>query len=463
MARIMSSSSVTPINKGDQILQIKADDHKNPTQVEKPRIAVDKPKLNGELLGIVFYLQLLVISVLALILIIRGFLSSHARHEFHPSEWYPPMLMSVGLAGITGLAWQTVSYCHPSRAIKLAFWFSPLLTCAMGVLLISIGSKAGLVFGVLSILVAVVQSLYACWANPRFNHAVSVLSVCIAIPPQNTIALTFLSVTITVIYSSILMGGIGGATATGTQIDKVFMAVILLSMIWTLQVIKNFLQVAVSRVRYLNFACGDEILDTWTSFKATVGPMVGPVCFGSVLVPTIGLVRGSARAISLIAGDTDEFLFSCADCYSGIASRLVTCGNRWGFVHVGVYCKGIILSSADTWEMFRRAGMEELIDCDLTSSFCFFCGVAGGALSALAGGCWTLVVHKEYATEISIYGFLIGYLVSRIAMAWPQGCVSAYHVAFAENPQSARFDATIPVRLQELHRNQHSNTSDGEN
>ncbi|KNA12725.1 hypothetical protein SOVF_123280 [Spinacia oleracea] len=433
---------------------------------ESSRIAVDKPRMSGKLVGIVFYLQVVVICVLAVILIIRGFISSH---QFHPSKWYPPMLISVALGGISGLAWQIVTYYNPSKALKLAFWFSPLLTCAMGVVLISIGSSTGLAFGVLSILVSVIQSLYACWAKPRFNHAVSVLSVCTAVPPQKTIILTFLSVILTVVYSSVLVCGIGGATATGTHIDNVFIAVILLSMTWTLQVIKNFLQVAVSRIRYLNFVVGgddDQRMDdndTWTSVRGAVCTMVGPVCLGSVLVPTVSLVRGSARAISLIAGDSDEFLFSCADCYSGIASRLVTCANRWGFVHVGVYCKGIIQSSDDTWEMFRRGGMEELIDSDLTSSFCFFCGVAGGAVSALAGGCWTLVVHKEYATQIMFYGFVIGYLVNRVAVAWPQACVSAYHVAFAENPQSARFDATIPVRLQELHRNQHSDIEDGKN
>lgn len=428
-------------------------------QVEEPRIPMNKPKLTGKFMGIVFYLQLLMVSVLAVILIIRGFLSSHARRHFRPLDWYPPVLMSVGLSGITGLVWQTLSQYHPSGAIKLAFWFSPLLTCGMGVLLISIGSGIGLAFGVLSILVAVIQSLYACWANPRFDHAVSVLSVCTAVPPLKMIILNTLSVVITVVYSSVLLAGIGGATATGTHYDKIFIAVILLSMIWTLQVIKNFLQVAVSRVRYMNFACGDLSTDACTSLKEVVGPTMGTVCFGSVLVPMVTFVRGSARAVSLIAGDSDEFLFSCADCYSGIASRLVTCGNRWGFVHVGVYGKGIIQSSADTWEMFRRAEMEELIDCDLTSSFCFFCGVAGGSLSALAGGCWTIVVHKEYATQILVYGFLVGYCLSRVAMAWLQSCVSAYHVAFAENPQSARFDATIPVRLQELHKNRASETA----
>ena len=422
-------------------------------QEEDPRIHIQKSNITGKLLGIVFYFQLLVISVLAIILCVRGFISFDASHRSR-KNWYPPMLTSVGLAGISGIAWQIVTLCSPSRAIKLAFWFCPMLTCAMGVFLISVGYAAGLAFGVLSILVAVIQSLYACWANPRFDHAVSVLCVCTAKPPPRTILLVFLSVIVAVVYIAVLMVGIGGAIEIGSNVDKVLIVVIVLSMIWTLQVMKNFVQVAVSRVRYLSFACGDETKDTWTSLKEVVGPMVGTVCFGSILVPVFTLVRGSSRALGLIAGDSDEFLFSCADCYSGIATRLITYGNRWGFVHVGIYGKGIVQSSCDTWEMFRRAGMEELIDFDLTSSFCFFCGVAGGVLSALVGGCWTLVVQREYTIEISVYGFLIGYFVSRVAMASHQACVSAYYVAFAENPQSTRFDATIPVRLQELQRNQ---------
>lgn len=41
-------------------------------------------------------------------------------------------------------------------------------------------------------------------------------------------------------------------------------------------------------------------------------------------------------------------------------------------------------------------------------------------------------------------------LQCRVALAWQQACVSAYYVAYAENPQSLQFDATIPVRIQEL-------------
>jgi hypothetical protein len=39
--------------------------------------------------------------------------------------------------------------------------------------------------------------------------------------------------------------------------------------------------------------------------------------------------------------------------------------------------------------------------------------MAGGAICTLVGGAWTFAVHKSYATEVSIYAFLIGYFMVR--------------------------------------------------
>lgn len=453
MARI-TSSIVTPANQALQLPENQAPHHpfhKNPTLEADPRTP-NSGRKPGNLLGIVFYFHLFAVTVLAVVLTIRGFLSHHARLHFQPLDWYPPILTSVGLAGIIGLSWQMLTHYNPRKAIKLAFWLSPLLTCAMGIVLISNDSGSGLGFGVMFILVAIVQSLYGCWVSPRFDHAVAVLTVSTTFPPPKTMVVSVIVVVATVVYCCVLMCGIGGATATGAHIDKVLIAVILISLAWTMQVIKNSIQVAVSCVKYLNFSTGEES-DICKALRVAAVDSAGPVCLGSILVPAVSLVRGSARAVSLTAGDADEFLFSCADCYSSVASTLVTRGNRWGFVHVGAHGKGIVRASEDTWRMFQGSGMVGLIDSDLTSSLCFFSGVAGGALSSLAGGIWS-VVNKGYATEITVYGFMVGYLLTRIAMAWPQACVSAYHVAFAENPQSARFDGTIPVRLQELQRYQ---------
>ncbi|XAR64861.1 hypothetical protein NMG60_11008741 [Bertholletia excelsa] len=398
-----------------------------------------------------FYLHLFLVSILALILTIRGLISVIHNHRFHLQNWFPPLLASTGCAATVGLAWQFFTLYCPSRTIKAAFWLSPLLTCALSILFASIGSPGSLAVAAVALISAIVQSLYACWVSHRFDHAIRILSVSIASPLPKINTVVILTLVVSTLYSSILVVAIGGATATSTPLDPLFIFILLLSLTWTMQVIRNTLQVAASRVKYMNLVCGMN-LNATTAFRDVLKHSMGSVCLGSVLVPFIGLVRGSARALSLVSGDTDEFMFSCTDCYYGIASRLIFYGNRWGFVHVGVYNKGILQASLDTWDMFKRVGLIPVVDSDLTSSFCFLCGVVGGAASGLTGGSWALVIHKAYATEVSICAFLIGYFMCRLPMAWPQACVSAYHVAYAENPQSAGFDSTIPVRIQQLQR-----------
>ncbi|XP_022718808.1 protein PNS1-like [Durio zibethinus] len=406
-----------------------------------------------KLFQIIFYIQLFIVSILVIVLTIRGLIYASNTNRFHPKKWYPPLLVSTASAGIVSFLWQSISFHNPSKAIKAAFWVSPLLTCAVGVLHVLIGSPLSLAAGTIAVVSGVIESLYACWVNPKFLYAADVLRDSTFCPPDKTTTFVTVSIITCVFYSSFLVIGIGGATATGTGVDIFFIIFIVLTFAWSMQVIKNMLYVTISRVRYMNFASGVD-MNSQIALQDTVKHLVGSVCIGSALVPVIGTIRGSARAVNLIAGDTDEFLFSCADCYSGVASILITYGNRWGFVHVGAYNKGFVQASAHTWEMFKRAGLISLIDSDLTGVFCFLSGISVGSICTLIGGTWALVIHKSYATEVSIYAFLIGYFMCRIALAWQQACVSAYYVAYAENPQSPRFRATIPDRIQVLQRYQ---------
>ncbi|KAK7290680.1 hypothetical protein RIF29_05271 [Crotalaria pallida] len=404
---------------------------------------------------ILFYLHLSLIAVLVVFLTIYGLVSNSHDHHFHPMKWYPPLLVSTAYAGIIGFTWQWITTRHPTKAITSAFWLSPLLTCAMGILFICIGSAVSLAAGVVALVSALIQSLYGCWVGSRFEYATRILSVSITSPPNKTKGLTFSSILVGVLFCCFLVCGIGGARAIEhkTKLASFFILVILLSLGWTMQFLKNVLHVTISRVKYMQFAGGVD-MDTREAFSDTIKYLTGSVSVGSILVPIIGVFRGFARSMSLIGGDTDEFMFSCVSCYMGIASTLVTRGNRWGFVHIGVYNKGFVQASSDTWEMFIRVGMEQLINSDLTGAFCFLSGIAAGSICSLVSGIWTLAVYKSYAIEVSIYAFLIGYFMCRLAMAWPQACVSAYYVAYAENPQSTQFDPTIPVQLEQLQRTQ---------
>ncbi|KAJ6877401.1 protein PNS1-like isoform X2 [Populus alba x Populus x berolinensis] len=453
---MINDDAVTAINVQNFHIQVQEEKlpYIIPNQVEESSIQLETAMVAGmlvlRLFRVLFFLHMVLIAILVISLTIRGLLSAHSHH-FHPKKWYPPLLTATGCAGIVAFTWQWFTLCNPSRALRTAFWLSPLLTCAVGVLFVLIGSAAGLTIGVIAIVLALILSLYACWVNPRFDYATKVLSIAAASPPAKTTTVVNLSIITGTVYSCFLVSGIGGATAVGTVMDTLFILAILASLTWSTQVIRNTLQVTIARVKYLQFAYGVE-MDLRIALRDTFKYSMGSVCISSVLVPIITVVHGSARAISLIVGGTDEFLFSCANCYAAVAATLVSYGNRWGLVQVGVYNKGFVQASMDTWEMMKRVGLEPIIDRDLTGSFCFLSGMAGGAICTLAGGAWTFAVHKSYATEVSIYAFLIGYFMCRIEMAWLQSCVSAYYIAYTENPQNTRLDPAILFRLEEFQR-----------
>ncbi|KAG6424290.1 hypothetical protein SASPL_114705 [Salvia splendens] len=400
----------------------------------------------------IFCIQFLLIVILELYLIVRGVISASDSHRFHPKKWYLPLLSSTACAGIAGFAWQLLTSINPSRAFKAAFVISPLVTCAYGILLVSIGSKGSAAAAVFALASAVIQSLYACWVHSRFQHATRILVLSVASSPPRIRTAAPLLIFICTFYSAFLLCGIGGATAIGTnKLNVLFIFLTLLSLTWTLHVARNMMFITVSHIKFMRFASGTEA-ELKTVIRDSAMNSIGRVCFGSILVPVLGVIRGLARATGLLTGDVDEFMFSCANCCTGVAKRFVVYGNRWGFVHVAVYNKGIVQASKDTWEIFNRTGIEMLIDTDLTSSFCFLCGIAAGSLCALVAGTWALFVQKSYATELSLYAFLTGYLLNRVAMAWIQASVAAYYVAYAENPQNQQFDGTIPDYIQALQR-----------
>ncbi|KAI3942847.1 hypothetical protein MKW92_011476 [Papaver armeniacum] len=193
------------------------------------------------------------------------------------------------------------------------------------------------------------------------NHTTQILSLSmVASVPSARNLYSFVILTgslmAATIYTRLSVSGIGGATATWTQFDPLYIFAALLSLGWTMQVFKNAVHVRISFVNYMYYARGVEVDSLW-AFRDT--------CTGSILELVFAVIRGLACAMTAITGDTDDFIFSCTSCYSGVARKLVSCGNRWGFAHVGVFGKGFVQSSIDTWEMFRRVGMESVVDSDL--------------------------------------------------------------------------------------------------
>lgn len=181
-------------------------------------------------------------------------------------------------------------------------------------------------------------------------------------------------------------------------------------------------------------------------FQRALTQNLGSACLGSLFVPTIEALRIVARGLNLLEGE-DEFMFSCAHCCLRIMESIFRCGNGWAYVQIAAYGKGFVQASQDTWALFERQEMEPIVDSDITSSICFLTGVCSGCICVIVTAAWTAKVHQPFTATISLLTFIIGYLMTRIAMALPQACVSCYYVCYAENPDNRLFDSTIKDRL----------------
>ncbi|CAK8542899.1 unnamed protein product [Lathyrus sativus] len=394
---------------------------------------------------ILFYLQLLLISALVISITRYDRTSdSSTTHHFHPYKWYPPLLASTLCAGILGFTWHCIIACYPKDALWTPFWMSPLLTSLMGFMFMSMDTPWSLIPGLGSFLFSYLQSqyVYRVIRTNMIKYTAKMFQDLIDFLPAKTKCLAFLSITVGTLYCCFLVYGIGGARRT-KQAD-IYILLIILSLGWTMQVMKNAMQVTISWVQYTRFTnhIGTNIRD---AFRDTIKHLIGSVSLGSILVPVIELFRGFARLLNL---------YICKDncsCAIELAAHLMTWGNIWGFVHVGAYRKGFVQASSETWWMFTsRAGLLELVDLDITGAFCFLSGVAVGAICCLVCGIWSFIVYEDYATERSIYAFFIGYFICRLAIAWPQASVSAYYVAYAQNPNNFPFEYTIEERLNQL-------------
>jgi hypothetical protein len=194
-----------------------------------------------------------------------------------------------------------------------------------------------------------------------------------------------------------------------------YVAVLLVSMAWTMQVLRYVVYVAVAKLAHVQLVYGIRMPGGAVEvFCGTIfGPTFGDICMGAMAVPVNSAIRGLARAMKNAAGGNDEFIFSGQGCCFSVSEKMLGRANRWGFVHVGTRGKAFCVASRDVWSLFVHRGIENLVDSDLTGSFCFLSSVTAGALASLVAGSWALATvdkdQKKLALPVSIYAFLIGY------------------------------------------------------
>ncbi|ESQ41327.1 hypothetical protein EUTSA_v10013102mg [Eutrema salsugineum] len=348
------------------------------------------------------------------------------------------------LSIILAFSWQMAFRIWPNFMIHFIIWSTFLMSLSSGILLLCFQMPATDAVGVCLIAFSIGNGLYACWITRRIKFCSKILVKSLEpvskfsdlnLPTYCMLAAGFL-------WMSVWIFGVLGAL--NFYFPPLVIIGLVLSLAWTTEVMRNVVNLTVSRVIALFYLRGMQS-STRFSFQRALSRNLGSACLGSLFVPTIEALRIVARGLNLLKGE-DEFMFCCANCCLKLMTFIFEHGNGWAFVQIAAYGKGFVRASQDTWKLFEDEDMVEIIDADITSSVCFLTGICSGCICVIVAAAWTHTVYKPFTATISLLAFFIGYLMTRISMALPHACVSCYYACYAENPESRFFDKTIKDR-----------------
>ncbi|KAH8498916.1 hypothetical protein H0E87_017727 [Populus deltoides] len=335
---------------------------------------------------------------------------SFKRKERRILKFYLPQVETASLLSITlAFVWQKAVRQWPRIMVPFILWSSFILSLSAGILLICFQRASTDGVGVCLIAFAIGNGLYACWVTQRIGFCTEILIKSLEPVPKfgDLNQPTYWMLGVGFLWMSLWILAVIGAM--NFYLTPLVISVLVLSLAWTAEVMRNIVNLTVSRVIALYYLRGMQSIPQ-NCFQRAFTQNLGSACLGSLFVPTIEALRVVVRGLNLLEGE-DEFMFSCAHCCLNVMQSIFRYGNSWAFVQVATYGKGFVQASQDTWQLFVRQGMESIVDSDITSSICFLTGVCSGSICVIVVAAWTARVHQTFTATLSLLSFFIGYLM----------------------------------------------------
>lgn len=240
-------------------------------------------------------------------------------------------LMSIVLA----FTWQKAIRHWPTFMVHFLLWCTFLMSLAAGILLLCFQRPSTNGVGVCFIAFAIGNGLYACWVSHRIKFCCKILSLSLQpvskFPDLNRP--TYIMLGVGFFWMSLWTFAVIGAL--NFFAPPLIIIALLLSMAWITEVMRNVVNITVSRVIALYYLRGMQSSTQFCFLRAATRNL-GSACLGSCFVPTIEALRIVARGLNLLEGE-DEFMFCCAHCCLRVMESIFRNGNSWAYVQVTLH------------------------------------------------------------------------------------------------------------------------------
>lgn len=258
---------------------------------------------------------------------------------------------------------------------------------------------------------------------------------------------------------------VGGGTCSHATLVGILVFVIFAGY-YISEVIRNVIHVTIAGVYgtwyYLaNSDQGEPRHPALGAFKRAMTYSFGSICFGSLIVSLIQLLKAGVQILKNDAFGQGDVCAGCGflilDFVIGLLEWLVRYFNHYAYCYVALYGKNYIRSAKDTFDLIRFKGMDALInDCFINTSLSIWSMFAGYVCALLSYLYLRLTKpgynsDGQYYAPVIAFAFLISGQITRIALTVIESGVSTFFVALAKDPEV--FQMTNRDRFDEVFRN----------
>lgn len=200
------------------------------------------------------------------------------------------------------------------------------------------------------------------------------------------------------------------------------------SLYWTAQVIKNIGHVTTSGVVASWWFTPSNPAPTRPAFLRAITTSIGSICFGSLLVALVSTLR------ALLRSARRDACRDIADCLLGMVDRFLKFFNKYAFSTIAIYGYDFLTGAKRTGELLQSELFTAVINDDLSGGVLFLGAALGGVCSGVIGLIWAAGSGMDSYLVVGLLAFLVGVLVSTLAMGVIGSAVATTFVCWASDP-----------------------------
>ncbi|KAH3665783.1 hypothetical protein OGAPHI_003971 [Ogataea philodendri] len=231
------------------------------------------------------------------------------------------------------------------------------------------------------------------------------------------------------------------------------------------EVLKNVIHVTVSGIYgtwyYLSKSDGGmPRFQALGALRRALTYSFGSICFGSLIVTLIQLLRQGVQIVRQNALNNGEAiqacLLLCVECFIYVIEWFVRYFNHYAYSYVALYGKSYLKSARDTHFIFSYKGMDALVnDCLIGTAltmYSTFVAYVGALLAYL----YLRFTKPGYNTEgtynapVVAFTFLISMQICNVIGSVIRSGTSTFFLALAKDPEV--YQASYPDRFNEVFR-----------